>query len=82
MPFLSYVSVPLPPIVLLILAAVFGLFAATFVPHRRARYRRRLEDAYSRFESNGPAPTPKPRLERRETIRRLLPALNPTYHRK
>ncbi len=55
MPSISYVSVAFPPIVLLILAAVFGLFAATYAAHRRARYRQRLEEAYSRFEQKGPA---------------------------
>jgi hypothetical protein len=53
-PSLSYAAVPFPPIVLLILVAVFGLFVATYVTHRRARYRQRLEDAYSRFGQIGP----------------------------
>jgi hypothetical protein len=54
-PILSYVSVRFPSIVLLIVAAFFGLFVASYVTHRRARYRERLEHAYSRFEQNGPA---------------------------
>jgi hypothetical protein len=52
-PSVSYVSVPFPPIALLILAAVFGLFVAAYITHRRARYRQRLEDAYSRFGQRG-----------------------------
>jgi hypothetical protein len=54
-PSLSYVTVAFPPIVLLVLLAVFGLLVATSATHSRARYRQRLEDAYSRFEQGGPA---------------------------
>jgi hypothetical protein len=53
-PTLSYASVRFPSIVLLALAAAFGLFVATYMTHRRARYRERLEDAYSRFAEAGP----------------------------
>jgi hypothetical protein len=53
-PSLTYVPIPFPPIALLILVTAFGLFLATYVTHRRARYRQRLEDAYSRFGRNDP----------------------------
>ena len=51
----SYVSVAFPTIVLPILVSVFSFFVAAYVTHRRARYHQRLEDAYSRFDQNGPA---------------------------
>jgi hypothetical protein len=54
-PSVSYVAVAFPPIVVLILVAVFGPFVATRATKRRARYRQRLEDAYWRFDRYGSA---------------------------
>ena len=41
-----------PPLALVILAAVFGLFVALLVTCRRERLRRRLEAAYTRYEGD------------------------------
>jgi hypothetical protein len=42
-------------VALLILMAAFGFYVAKYAPDRRARYRQRLENAYSRFDQDGPA---------------------------
>jgi hypothetical protein len=50
-----YVSVAFPTVVLPVLVSAFSYFVASYVTHRRTRYHQRLEDAYSRFDQEGPA---------------------------
>jgi hypothetical protein len=60
-PSVSFLLVLFPLFALLILVAVLWLFVPAYVTHRQARYRRRLEEAYSRFEHDGPLKTATPR---------------------
>jgi hypothetical protein len=56
MPYLWHSSDPFPLLlILVILGAVYGLFVAASVARHRARYLRRLEDAYARLEQPDPA---------------------------